>query len=229
MKSGILLFLFLSLAAPVRAQEEDRPPDGALDPTEVLGLLDRLWRHQYRLVDLLNQVEGEIGTETKGAVSSADPETSPLEQLEALERHRAGLERRPTNLYLALQTWENTGRVLASLARIETALGQGGKKSLAREFAQGQGELRGFEATLWSYVRYLVRSQDQVISAMEGNLAHCQQQVGAARGNRSERARIVPNRRPRRSRLPPRQTRSPAPKGSDSSSSGSGESDSTAP
>ncbi len=219
MKSGILLFLFLSLAAPVRAQEEDRPPDGALDPTEVLGLLDRLWRHQYRLVDLLNQVEGEIGTETKGAVSSADPETSPLEQLEALERHRAGLERRPTNLYLALQTWENTGPVIASLARIETALGQGGKKSLAREFAQARTQLRGFEATLWSYVRYLVRSQDQVISAMEGNLAHCQEQVGAARGNRSERARIVPNRRPRRPRLPQGRKSSSTPKETEASES----------
>ncbi len=216
MKSGILLFLFLSLAVPVRAQEEDRPPDGALDPIEVLGLLDRLWRHQYRLVDLLNQVEGEIGTETKGAVSSADPEISPLEQLEALERHRAGLERRPTNLYLALQTWENTGRVIASLARIETALGQGGKKSLAREFTQARTQLRGFEATLWSYVRYLVWSQDQVISAMEGNLAHCQEQVGAARGNRSERARIVPNRRPR---LPQRRKSSSTPKETETSES----------
>ena len=219
MKSGILLFLFLSLAAPVWAQEEDRPPDGALDPTEVLGLLDRLWRHQYRLVDLLNQVEGEIGTETKEAVSSADPEASPLEQLEALERHRAGLERRPTNLYLALQTWENTERVMKGLARIETALGQGGKKSLAREFTQARTQLRGFEATLWSYVRYLVRSQDQVISAMEGNLAHCQEQVSAARGNRLERARIVPNRRPRRPRLPQRRQSSSTPKETETSES----------
>ncbi len=219
MKSGILLFLFLSLAAPVWAQEEDRPPDGALDPTEVLGLLDRLWRHQYRLVDLLNQVEGEIGTETKEAVSSADPEASPLEQLEALERHRAGLERRPTNLYLALQTWENTERVMKGLARIETALGQGGKKSLAREFTQARTQLRGFEATLWSYVRYLVRSQDQVISAMEGNLANCQEQVGAARGNRLERARIVPNRRPRRPRLPQRRQSSSTPKETETSES----------
>ncbi len=201
MNPFVLFFVFLCWMAGGGAQARAAEPQqtGFLDNNEISELVDKIWRNQYRLADLLSQFQVE---ETSRGEPVPGIQEDTARKFEMLERGRAGLEKKPENLFFAFETWGHIADVLTHLEGLHAHLRRKGDTSLAGQLSQTLAELRELQMTLHAYVRYLIRNHRQVFSAMEGNLAECHDRLGWALGNQTGRARIVPNRPPVRPRLP---------------------------
>lgn len=191
----------LGLGSGVTVRGQDATGTGFLDAEQVVDLLQKVWRVQYRLSDLLTQVDAEAykSEETDpGAFRKLYSET--IDEMESLERLRGDFEKSPENLFLAYDSRETIDRLLDALGGMEARMARKGETSLSRQLSEAGKELAGLQVPLKSYLRFLLGNYRQIVSAMEGNLASCHARLSFAMGNQTGRERVVPNRLPVRSR-----------------------------
>lgn len=191
----------LGLSSGVTVRGQDATGTGFLDAEQVVDLLQKVWRVQYRLSDLLTQVDAEAykSEETDpGAFRKLYSET--IDEMESLERLRGDFEKSPENLFLAYDSRETIDRLLDALGGMEARMARKGETSLSRQLSEAGKELAGLQVPLKSYLRFLLGNYRQIVSAMEGNLASCHARLSFAMGNQTGRERVVPNRLPVRSR-----------------------------
>jgi hypothetical protein len=195
----------LVLGSGVTVRGQDATGAGSLEAGQVVDMLQKVWRVQYRLSDLLTQVDTEAykSEETDpGAFRRLYSET--IDEMETLQRLRGDFEKSPENLFLAYDSRETIDRLLEALGGMEARMARRGETSLSGQLSEAGKELAGLQVPVRSYVTFLLGNYRQILSAMEGNLASCHERLSFAMGNQRGRERVVPNRLPVRSRsIPP--------------------------
>ena len=191
----------LVLGSGVTVRGQDATAAGSLEAGQVVDLLQKVWRVQYRLSDLLTQVDAEAyKSDVTDSGAFRKLYSTTIHEMETLERLRADFEKSPENLFLAYDSRETIDRLLEALRGIEAGMLRKGETSLSGQLSEAGKELAGLQVPLQSYLRFLLGNYRQVLSAMEGNLAHCHERLSFAMGDQTGRERVVPNRLPVRSR-----------------------------
>jgi hypothetical protein len=168
--------------------------EGYLEPAQVKELLRKVWLAEYRINDLLTEVHPE---RWKLAAVARDSFRQTLEtlraQMAALEGWRGQLNGRPDNAYLAYATHAAMGAVLPRLDAVARSITQHENPSLGAQFSQADNQLFDLQQGLGLYLGALLRYQDQVLQATQGNLAACQNDLGYALRGRAAAAKPMKN------------------------------------
>lgn len=168
--------------------------EGYLEPAQVKELLRKVWLAEYRINDLLTEVHPE---RWKLADAARDSFRQTLEtlraQMAALEGWRSQLNGRPDNAYLAYATHAAMGAVLPRLDAVARSVTQRENASLGAQFSQADNQLFDLQQGLGLYLGALLRYQDQVLQATQGNLAACQNDLGYALRGRAAAAKPMKN------------------------------------
>lgn len=168
--------------------------DGYLTAAQVKELLQEVWLVEYRISDLLTEVHPPRWKLAEARRSFFQQTLEMLRaQLVALEGWRAQLDARPENIYLGYMTYAAVDAVLPHLDVVARSVSQHENASLGAQFGQAGLQLYDLQRTLGLYVGSLLRNQDQVIQAMQNNLAACQSELGYALRARPATAKPVKN------------------------------------
>jgi hypothetical protein len=202
---------------PEQAQPEVKPPAPAATPqTETVGtappvpaapagegyltaeqvkeLLHKVWLAEYRINDLLTEVRPERWKLSEAAGSSFQQTLETLRaQLAALDGWRAQLEARPDSMYLVYMAYAAIDAVLPRLDGVARSVAQHENASLGAQFSQAGNQLFDLRQPLGVYLGALLRNQDQVLHALQNNLATCQNELGYALRPRPETAKPLKN------------------------------------
>jgi hypothetical protein len=147
----------------------------------VKSSLHSLWLVLFRINDLLGEVHAEHWKMTDVAASSFDQTLETLRtELAQLQEYQKQFEERPDSMYLGYETYAAIDAVLPRLEGVAQAIAKHENASLAVQYSQAQNQLFDWQQGIESYLRYLLRSQDQSLLANQTNLAACQNQLGYA-------------------------------------------------
>ena len=180
---------------------------GFMEPAQVKALLHKIWVVDYRINDLLTQVRPERWKISDAARNSFNQTLEALRaQLGALEEWRRQFEKRPDSMYLGYQTYATINAVLPRLDGVARSISQYENPSLGAQYGQAVNQLFDLQQTLQPYLAFLMRNQDQVVYALQTNLAGCENQLSYAMRGKAEPAKPMKNvlpqfkgrRRPRR-------------------------------
>jgi hypothetical protein len=167
---------------------------GYIEPAQFKALLHKIWLTEYRLNDLLSQVQPERWKISEAARQGFNQSLENLrKQLAALEEWRGQFEKRSESIYLGYQTYAAAGAVLPRLDGIARSITQYENPSLGAQYSQAENQLFDLQQALEPYLSFLLRSQDQVLLATQSNLAACQNELGYAMRGRAEAARPIRN------------------------------------
>lgn len=193
--------------------------DGYLAPAQVKELLHKVWLAEYRINDLLTEVHPERWKLADTTRNSFQQTLQTLRaQLAALDGWRTQLEARPESMYLGYTTFAAMDAVLPRLDGVARSIAQHENASLGAQFSQAGNQLFDVQQALGLYLAPLLRNQDEIMQAMQNNLAACQNELGYALRGRPATATPVKNvftelKRPRRSPRPSgKASAPPAPK-----------------
>jgi hypothetical protein len=168
--------------------------EGYLDAVQIKSLLHRVWVLEYRINDLLTQVDPEQWKMPGAALKSFNQTLTTLRaQLETLEQWRVQLEERPSSMYLGYMTYTAVDAVLPRLDGVTRGVTQHVNPSLGAQFSQAGDNLFDLQQTLQPHLAYLLRNQDQILLATQDNLAACQNQLSYAMRGKTERATPMKN------------------------------------
>ena len=168
--------------------------DGYLTPEQVKELLHKVWLAEYRINDLLSEVHPERWKLSEAARNSFQQTLETLRaQLAALDGWRTQLETRPDSMYLGYMTYAAIDAVLPRLDGVARSIAQHENASLGAQFSQAGNQLFDLQQPLGLYLGALLRNQDQVLQAMQTNLAGCQNELGYALRARPAAAKSVKN------------------------------------
>jgi hypothetical protein len=168
--------------------------DGYLTPAQVKELLHKVWLAEYRINDLLTEVHPERWKLSPAARSSFQQTIETLRaQLAALDGWRTQLEARPESMYLGYMTYAAIDAVLPRLDGVARSIAQHENASLGAQFSQAGNQLFDLQQTFGLYLGTLLRNQDQVLQALQNNLAACQNELGYALRARPATAKPVKN------------------------------------
>ncbi len=210
---GVLL-----LAAPLAAQQSKAPPatqlaapaqavapatlgptSGEMTAAQVDALMEQVRFAGYRISDLLTDVRPEHYKMPAAARESFAVSLATLhEQLKSLKAWREQFQKRPDSMYLGYEVYAAINAALPRLDGVARTVSSAYSPSYGAQFDQAAGRLFDLQQKLGGYLGYLLRNQDQVVTALENNLASCQGQLSEAMRGQSGRARGVRNSRPRR-------------------------------
>ncbi len=148
---------------------------GDLDPAQVAALVHKIWLAQYRVNDLLTEVHPERWKLSAPARASFDQTLEALRaSLGVLEERRGLFEKRTDNMYLGYQTYEAMTSILPRLDGVGHGISQYENASLGAQYGQSVKQFADLQQTLGDYLALLLRNQDQVIQALENNVAGCE-------------------------------------------------------
>ena len=170
---------------------------GEMTPAQVKELLHSLWLTEYRVDDLLTQVKPE---RWKMAESTRDSFQGTLQalrrQLQNLAEWRGQFDARPDSASLAYETYAAISGVLPRLDGVARSISQHENPSFGAQYSQAGNKLFDLQQTLGTYLGFLLRSQDQVLYALQNNLAACHTELSYAMQGRTQRATPMTNIRP---------------------------------
>ena len=177
--------------SPVRALSGET---GYMDPAAMKQLLHKVWLAEYRVNDLLTQVHPERWKMADAARTSFHKTLTTLRgQMDSLEQWRAQYEKRPDNIYLGYETYVAINTALPRLEGIARDVSRFENPSLGAQFSQAGNQLFDLQQTLQPFLSFLLRNQDQILSATQSNLASCQNQLSYAMRGRTEAAKPMKN------------------------------------
>jgi len=180
--------------APPPATQTAPPEEGFLERPQVEELLHRLWLAEYRINDLFSEVHPERWRMPEAARGSFRDSFEALrQQMEALAAWREQFAARPESMYLGFMTYASIGAILPRLEGVTRVITQRENTSLGAQFSHAENQLFDLQQALQPYLAYLVRNQDQILSAAEANLAGCERRLGAALRGQSEPAKVLKN------------------------------------
>lgn len=175
----------------------ETPPPGAvgyLEPAQVKSLLHKLWLAQFRINDLLVQVQpGKWRMPVDARKSFGQTLESLRQALASEEDWRAQFDARPDSLYLGFQTYAVINSVLPRMDGVAHSVAQYENPSFGVQFSQAANQLFDLQQSLQPYLAYLLKNQDGVMLAAQTNLASCQNELGFAMHNRQEKATPMKN------------------------------------
>lgn len=164
--------------APPRTASADA---GYLEPAQLKALLRKIWLAEYRINDLLSQVQPERWKLPDEARNSVNRTLETLRaELRTLEDWRGQFEKRPDNVYLGFESHVAIDAALPHLDFVARSVSQHENPSLGSQYSQASAQLLDLHRTLGAYLGFLLSNQDQIVSALEGNLASCQNTLGYA-------------------------------------------------
>jgi hypothetical protein len=227
----LVVFSVLVFSSAGRAQETERikPPaelpipmvkePGFMDPPALQALLHQVLLTEYRVNDLLADVHPEhwkLPEAVRSAVGNSVTEIRS--QMHDMDHWRGELEKRPASAYLVFETYQALSTLPPRLDALARLVSENESPSFGAEYAAVGNRFLDAQQTLGSYLGYLLRNQDQIVAAMEGNLSTCQRELGEAMRGRGPKATPIPNERPIRPAR--RRTQRHATSGGRSSASG---------
>jgi len=167
---------------------------GSLEPAEVKALMHKVRLAEYRVDDLLTQVHPERWKMTAGGRQSFMVGLEALRKtLATQEDWRAQFEARPASLYLGFQTYVAIGAVLPRLQGVADAVSSHVSPGFGAQYSQAANQLFDLQQTLVPHLEYLLKSQDGVIQAIQGNLASCQNELNSAERDKAGHATPMKN------------------------------------
>jgi hypothetical protein len=169
---------------------------GSMRPDEVKALLKNVRFAEYRINDLLADVHPENWKLPKTTLDSVNQTLKALRaQTVALEDWRAQFDQRTDSTYLGFQTYAAINSVLPRLNGVAESVREHETAGYAAQFSKAGGQLFDFQQTVGAYVGSLMHNQDQLLLALESNVASCQQNLSAAMRGQAERAKSMKNSR----------------------------------
>jgi hypothetical protein len=154
---------------------------GYLQPAEVKSSLHSLWLVLFRINDLLGEIHAERWKMPDVAAGSFEQTLETLRtELAQLQEYQKQFEERPDSMYLGYETYAAIDAVLPRLGGVAQSVAKHENASLAVQYSQAQNQLFDWQQGIEPYLRYLLRSQDQLLMANQTNLAGCQNQLGYA-------------------------------------------------
>ena len=167
---------------------------GYMDPEAMKQLLHKIWLAEYRINDLLTEVHPERWKMEEAARTSFGKTLETLHaQMDTLEQWRAQFEKRPDSMYLGYQTYAAINTLLPRLEGIGRDVARHENPSLGRQFSQPGNQLFDLQQAIAPYLSFLMRNQDQLLSAAQNNLAGCQNELSFAMRGRTEPAKPMKN------------------------------------
>ena len=167
---------------------------GYMDPEAMKQLLHKIWLVEYRINDLLTEVHPERWKMEDAARTSFGKTLETLRtQMGALEQWRAQFERRPDSMYLGYQTYAAINALLPRLEGIGRDISRRENPSLGRQFSQPGNQLFDLQQAIEPFLSFLLRNQDQLLSAAQNNLASCQNELSFAMRGRTGPAKPMKN------------------------------------
>jgi len=165
-----------------------------LEPAELKALLHKLWLAEFRINDLLTEVHPEKWKMSEQARNSFNGTLENLRKtLASQEGWRSQFENRPESIYLGYETFIAIIAALPRLDGVGRAVSQFENHSLGAQYSQAGNQLFDLQQALQPYLEYLLRNQDQLLTAAQGNLASCQDQLGFAMRGRMGPAKSIKN------------------------------------
>jgi len=205
----LIVFSILAFSFAGRAQETEpiKPPSespiptvkepGFMDPPSVLALLHQALLTEYRVNDLLADVHPDHWKMPDAMRSSVGNSAAELRaRMKDMDAWRVELEKRPSSAYLVFETYQAMSVLPPRLDALARLVSENESPSFGAEYASVGDRFLDAQQTLGSYLGYILRNQDQIVAAMEGNLSSCQSKLGEAMQGRGPRATPIPNARP---------------------------------
>jgi len=172
-----------------RAPKPGSAEPGFLEPAQVKALLHKIWLAEFRINDLLSQVQPGKWKISDAARNSFNETLGTLRvQLQSLEDWRTQFEKRPDSMFLGFQTYIAVNAVLPRLDGVAHGITQYENASFGLQYNKAGDQLFDLQQSLQPYLSYLMRNQDQLVLAAQTNLASCQNQLGFAMRPRVEPA-----------------------------------------
>ncbi len=199
------------VAAPSTSQTSARVYTGGaggIDPAEVKTLAHKIWLAEYRVNDLLSAARPERWKMSDAARGSFQKSRATLQDgLRTLEEWRSQFEKRTDRMVLGYETYGAITTVLPTLDNVGRSISEYENPSFGAQYGQAAKQLWELQRSLGAYLGLLVRNQDQVLQALENNVAGCENsltyamrpKVSLAKPIRNERAGRPSGRRSRRS------------------------------
>lgn len=178
---------------------------GLMDNPALQALIHQVLLTEFRVNDLLADVHPEhwkLPEAVRFAVGKSVTEVRS--EMRDMDVWRAEMEKRPASAYLVFETYQALGALPPRLDALARMVSQNESPNFGAEYAAAGNRFLDAQQTLGSYLGYLLRNQDQMVAAMEGNLSSCQHELGEAMQGRGPKATPIPNARPIR---PARRTR----------------------
>ncbi len=199
--------LVFSLAGRAQETEPVKPPaempnpmvkePGFMDSPALQALLHQVLLTEYRVNDLLADVHPEhwkLPETVRSAVGNSV--TEMRSEMRGMDAWRGAMGKRPASAYLAFETYRALGVLPPRLDALARWVSQNESPRFGAEYAAAGNRFLDAQQTLGLYLGYLLRNQDQIVAAMEGNLSSCQSQLGQAMQGRGPKATPIPNSRP---------------------------------
>lgn len=166
------------VAAPNTSQTSarvDTAGAGGIDPAEVKALAHKIWLAEYRVNDLLSAARPERWKMSDAARDSFQKSRATLQDgLRTLEDWRSQFEKRTDRMYLGYETYGAITTVLPSLDSVGRSISEYENPSFGAQYGQAAKQLWELQRSLGAFLGLLLRNQDQVLQALENNIAGCQ-------------------------------------------------------
>jgi hypothetical protein len=188
----------------VQAGEPKAPPQsvpgepaidaGSMDPAQVKTLAQKIWLAEYRVNDLLAQLHPERWKISDATRKSFDGTLTTLrDQLNILEVWRSQFENRPDSMYLGYETYAAISSLLPRLDGVARTAGEHENASFAAQYGEAGSQLFDSQQAIRPYIGFLLRNQDELLQALENNVASCQNSLGYAMRSSAKPAKPMKN------------------------------------
>jgi hypothetical protein len=167
---------------------------GYMEPTQVKALTHKLWLAEYRLNDLLSQVKPDKWNMSPVTRKSFAQTVDSLHTtLAGLEDWRSQFENRPDSLYLGFQTYVAISALLPRVDGVARGVSQYENASLGAQYSQSGNQFFDLQQSIQPHLSYLLKNQDNMMTAAQSNLASCQNELNYAERNKEGRATPMKN------------------------------------
>lgn len=167
---------------------------GYMDSAQLKAVFDKIHATVFRIDDLLTDVRPERWKISDAARNSFNQTLATLRaQMRALDEWRGQFENRNDSIYLGYQTYATIDAVLPRLNGVAESVGIHDSENFAGQYRQAADKLFDEQQSFGTYLEFLLRNQDQIVLALENNVAACQNQLGYAMRSSPERAKPMRN------------------------------------
>lgn len=162
---------------------------GRLEPGQVKVLAHKIWLAQYRLSDLLTQVNPDQWKMAANVRQSFDQSLDSLRQaLAAQEAWRSQWESRPESIYLGFMTYVSISAVLPRVDGVARSVSKYENGSFGAQYSQVGNQLFDLQQQIEPNLAVLLKNQDNVMLVAQSNLASCQNELNFAEHDKEGRA-----------------------------------------
>ncbi len=162
---------------------------GYMEPAQVKALAHKLYLAEYRLDDLLSQVNPDKWKMSPATRKSFDQTMDSLRKaLAAEEDWRGQFDQRPDSLYLGFQTYVAISAVLPRVDGVARAVTHYENASLGVQYSQSVNQFFDLQQSLEPHLAFLLKNQDGLMVDAQSNLASCQNELNYAMAGRQQKA-----------------------------------------